>query len=243
MSLRRRAFVSSPTVVGRTTTAPGPRRSLVTRTGGPGFSVNYATANGTATTTGNDYVAKSASSALADGRHSRPCLSPSRATHHIEIERNLFPQSLQRHQTASRSADAQARQILNARSGSLSINDVSITEGQQRTTTPDLYFTRAGGNASLQDPLRNRHSRRRRPTTIIPGPPGRSVSLPASPRDISVIIKGDTKIEPTRPSRHLSNATNGPRSSTARALDHSQRRWDSPFFQPCAQRYRFRHAI
>ena len=126
----------------------------VTRSGGTAaFDVNYATADGTATTADGDYVANSDTLHFGANATRRPSRSSINGDTKVEAN-ETFNVNLSGATNGATISDGQGiGTIINDDAapvaGSISINDVTITEGNTGTQLATFTVTRSGGTAAF----------------------------------------------------------------------------------------------
>ncbi|MEA2834747.1 MAG: hypothetical protein QOG66_2949 [Methylobacteriaceae bacterium] len=185
----------------------------VTRTGGTAaFSVNYATADGTATTADSDYIAKSGTLNFAAGINTQTISVTVDGDTKVEPNETFSVNLSSPTNGATISNATGTGTILNDdTSGSISIGNASVTEGNAGTTTATFTVTRTGGTA----PFSVNYATADGSGTIADNDyVARSGTLNfaagINTQTISVTVNGDTKFEPDETfSVKLSGATNG----------------------------------
>jgi hypothetical protein len=121
----------------------------VTRSGGAApFAVNFATADGTATTADSDYVANSGTLNFGAGVNTQTISVTINGDAKVESDETFSVNLSAATNAATISDNSGAGSITNDdQSGSVSINDVTITEGDSGTKIATFTVTRSGGAA------------------------------------------------------------------------------------------------
>ena len=179
----------------------------VTRSGGTAaFDVNYATSDGTATVADSDYVA--ASNTLHFGANQNTQTISVTINGDTKVEANeTFNVVLSNATNGATISDSQGVGTITnddaaAIAGSVSINDVTISEGDSGTKVATFTVTRSGGTAAFDVNFatseRDRHCRRQR---LCRGLQHAALRSQREHGDRSRSpINGDTKWRRTRPS-------------------------------------------
>ena len=178
--------------------------------------MNYATSNGTATTGDRRLCRGLQQSAF---RRQREHAERSRYTINgdTKVEPNeTFNVGLSGATNGATISDGQGTATITnddaaPTAGSVSINDVTISEGQQRQKVATFTVTRSGGTAAFDVNYATSDGTATSPTATMPRPPTRCISGPTRTRRRSRSRSTATpRWSRTRPSRSLlSNATNG----------------------------------
>jgi hypothetical protein len=186
----------------------------VSHTGTAAFSVDYATANGTATA-GSDYVATSNTLNFAAGSGAAQSQTVSVTINGdttVEPNETFFVNLL----NATGGGTVVKSQGIGTISnddavGNISIGDVTIAEGNAGTSTATFTVTRTGGNAAFDLTYATADGTATAGSDYVAQPTG-SVSFAAGDltKTISVTINGDTTVEPDETFFvNLLNATGG----------------------------------
>jgi serralysin len=188
----------------------------VTRSGGTAaFAVNYATADGTATA-GSDYVGQPTGTvSFAAGDLTKTISVTIDGDTTVEPDETFFV-NLSGATNGGTIVNAQGRgTIANDDSapvvGNISINDVTITEGDSGTSIATFTVTRSGGTAAFAVNYATADGTATAGSDYVGQPTG-TVSFAAGDlsKTISVTINGDTTVEPDETFFvNLSGATNG----------------------------------
>ncbi|QPF90220.1 Calx-beta domain-containing protein [Bradyrhizobium commune] len=187
-----------------------------TRTGGnAAFDVNFATADGSATTADGDYVAKSGSLHFAQGAVSQTVSVVINGDTKVEGNEN-FHVNLSGATNGATISHAQGTGIIvnddaAPVAGSVSINDVQITEGNNGQQIATFTLTRAGGNAAFDVNFATADGSA---TTADGDYVAKSGTVHfadgVNTQTVSVVVNGDTKVEGNEDFHvSLSGATNG----------------------------------
>ena len=188
----------------------------VTRSGGTAaFDVNYATSDGTATAADGDYVATS--NTLHFGANENTQTISVTINGDTKVEANeTFNVDLSSATNGATISDSQGVGTITnddgaAIAGSVSINDVTISEGNSGTKVATFTVTRSGGTAAFDV---NYATSDGTATTADGDYVATSNTLHfganQNTQTISVTINGDTKVEANETFNvNLSNATNG----------------------------------
>jgi aspartate 1-decarboxylase len=197
----------------------------VTRTGGTAaFDINYATADGTATTADGDYLAKSGTLHFADGVVSQTIsvtvngdtkVEPNE-TYNVNLSGATNGATISHAQGAGTIVNDDVAPV----AGSVSINNVSITEGNNGSQVETFTVTRTGGTAAFDVNFATADGTA---TTANGDYMAKSGTLHFADgvlsQTISVTINGDTKVEPNETYNvNLSGATNGATISHAQGV-------------------------
>jgi Calx-beta domain len=188
----------------------------VTRTGGTAaFSVNYATQDGTATTADNDYVASSSTLQFAANETSKTVSVTINGDTKVEANETFNVNLTGATNGATISKGVGVGTIINDDvapvAGSVTINDVSITEGNSGTQLATFTVTRTGGTAAFSV---NYATQDGTATTADNDYVASSSTLQFAANEmsktVSVTINGDTKVEANETFNvNLTGATNG----------------------------------
>ncbi|MBR1122684.1 VCBS repeat-containing protein [Bradyrhizobium lablabi] len=186
----------------------------VTRTGGTAaFSVNYTTANGTAIA-GADYSANSGTLNFAAGVNSQTISVP--VFGDVGVEGNeTFVVNLSGATNGATIADGQGiGTIINddaaAAAGSVSINDVMITEGNSGTPMATFTVTRTGGTAAFSVSYATANGSATAGGDYAADVGTLNFAAGVNSQTISIPIFGDAAVESNETFFvNLSNATNG----------------------------------
>ncbi|MBR1216351.1 VCBS repeat-containing protein, partial [Bradyrhizobium sp. JYMT SZCCT0180] len=188
----------------------------LTRTGGnAAFDVNFATADGSATAADGDYVAKTGSVHFDAGVNTQTISIVVNGDTKVEANES-FNVNLSGVTNGATVAKAQGLStIVNDDAapvaGSLSIGDVTITEGDNGTRTATFTVTRTGGSAAFDVHYATQAS-------SASGADGDYVAkggdlhfdAGVNTQTISIVVNGDTKVEANETFNvNLSDATNG----------------------------------
>jgi hypothetical protein len=189
----------------------------VSHTGTAAFSVNYATADGSATA-GSDYVATSNTLNFAAGSGAAQSQTVSVTINGdttVEPDETFFVNLLNPTNGGTIVKSQGIGTITNddtaAGVGNISITDVTIAEGNAGTSFATFTVTRTGGNAAFDLTYATADGTATAGTDYVAQPTS-TVSFAAGDltKTISVAINGDTTIEPDETFFvNLSNATNG----------------------------------
>ena len=187
----------------------------VTRTGGTAaFDVNYATADGTATA-GSDYVAQPTGTvSFAAGDLTKTISVTINGDTTVEPDETFFVNLLGATNGGTIVKSQGTGTITNddtAGVGNISINDVTITEGNAGTSTATFTVTRTGGTAAFDVNYATADGTATAGSDYVAQPTG-TVSFAAGDltKTISVTINGDTTVEPDETFFvNLLGATNG----------------------------------
>ena len=195
----------------------------VTRSGGTAaFDVNYATADGTATTGNHDYAATSGSLHFGANENSKTVSVPINGDTNVEPNETFGVLLSAATNGAAISHGQGTGTIINddaaPAAGSVSINDVAITEGNNGSQLATFTVTRSGGTAAFDV---NYATADGTATTGNHDYAATSGSLHfganENSKTVSVAINGDTSVEPNETfGVGLSGATNGA------AISHGQ---------------------
>jgi hypothetical protein len=190
----------------------------VTRTGGTAaFSVNYGTGDGTATSNGTvsvgyDFVGKSGTLSFGNGVNSQT-ISVTIAGDAIAEPNEIFFVNLFGATNGATIADAQGiGTIVNddGGPGSISINDVTITEGNSGTQIATFTVTRSGGSAAFSVDFATNSSTALAGSDFVANSGTLNFSAGTNTQTISVTINGDATVESDEIFYvNLMNATNG----------------------------------
>jgi hypothetical protein len=188
----------------------------VTRTGGTAaFDINYATADGTATA-GSDYLAQPTSTlSFAAGDLTKTVSVTINGDTTVESNETFFVNmsgatnggNITRSQGTGTIVNDDSTAIV----GNISINDVSIAEGDSGTRVAIFTVTRSGGTAAFDISYATADGTATGGSDYVAQPTG-TLSFAAGDltKTISVAINGDTAVEPDEAFFvNLSNATNG----------------------------------
>ena len=186
----------------------------VTRSGGTAaFNVNFATANGTATA-GSDYVANSGTLSFGTGVNTRTVSVTVNGDTAFEPDETFFV-NLSGATNGATITDSQGRgTIVNddagAVAGAVSINDVSVTEGNGGTTTATFTVTRTSGTAAFTVNYATADNTAQSGSDYVATSGTLSFASGVNTQTVSVTINGDTVFEPNETFFvNLSGATNG----------------------------------
>jgi uncharacterized delta-60 repeat protein len=191
----------------------------VTRSDGTAaIDVDFATADGSATTADNDYVATSGTLHFAAGVKSQAISVAINGDTKIESDETFSVNLSGATNGATISHGSAAGTITNDdAAGSISINDVTISEGDSGSKFATFTVTRSGGTAAFDVNFATSDGSA---TTADNDYAANAGTLHfgdgVNTQEISVAINGDTKVEPDEVfSVNLSDATNGA------AINHS----------------------
>ena len=189
----------------------------VTRSGGTAaFDVNYATSNGTATVADGDYVAASNTLHFATNENAQTISVTINGDTKVEPN-ETFNVVLSNATNGATLSDSQGVGTITnddavaAVAGSVSINDVTISEGNSGTKVATFTVTRSGGTAAFDVNYATSDGT----ATVADGDyvaASNTLHFGANEntQTISVTINGDTKVEANETFNVvLSNATNG----------------------------------
>jgi len=186
----------------------------VSHTGTAAFSVDYATANGTATA-GSDYVATSNTLNFAAGSGAAQSQTVSVTINGdttVEPNETFFVNLLNATNGGAIVKSQGIGTISNDDAvGSISINDVTIAEGNAGTSIATFTVTRTGGTAAFDLTYATADGTATAGSDYVAQPTG-TVSFAAGDltKTISVTINGDTTVEPNETFFvNLLGATNG----------------------------------
>ena len=186
----------------------------VTRSGGTAaFNVNFATADNTATA-GSDYVATSGTLSFGNGVNSRTVSVTINGDTTFESSESFFL-NLSGATGGATITDPQAiGTILNddpgASSGSLTINDVSVVEGNNGTTAATFTITRTGGTAAFAVNYATADGTAASGSDYVAMSGTLSFATGVNTQTITVTVNGNTVFEPNETFFvNLSAATNG----------------------------------
>ena len=202
----------------------------ISRTGGTAaFAVDYATSNGSATA-GSDYVAIPLTTLnFAAGETAKTVLSPSMATRSVEGNETFSLNLSNAVGPGATIADATgAGTIVNDDSapvvGNISINDVSLSEGNSGTKLATFTVSRAGGTAAFSVNYATANGSATAGSDYV-ALASTTLNFAAgdTARTISVTINGDTNVEGNEPSSSIwpMRLVPGPASSMPRASARS----------------------
>src|SRR5215212_159120 len=199
---------------------------MVSHTGTAAFSVNYATANGSATA-GSDYVATSNTLNFAAGSGAAQSQTISVTINGdttVEPDETFFVNLLNPTNGGTIVKSQGTGTITNddtaAGVGNISIADVTVAEGNAGTSIATFTVTRTGGNAAFDLTYATADGTATAGNDFVAQPTG-TVSFAAGDltKTISVTINGDTTVEPDETfSVNLLNASNGGNIVDARGL-------------------------
>jgi hypothetical protein len=186
---------------------------VVTRSGGSGaFSLQFATADGTATAASGDYVAKNGPLQFAAGVNSQTisiavngdALIESNETFKVKLSGAPSGVTITR-------AEATATITNDDVAGSVVINNVTVTEGANGQTMANFTVTRSGGSAAFDVNFATADGTATAASgdyTALNGPLRFNVG--ETTKTISIAVKGDTVVEANETFKVLlSGATNG----------------------------------
>ena len=197
----------------------------VTRSGGTAaFGVNYATSNGTATVADNDYLA--ASGTLSFGANENTKTISVTINGDTKVEANeTFNVVLSNATNGATISDSQGVGTITnddgaAIAGSVSINDVTISEGNSGTKVETFTVTRSGGTAAFGVNYATSNGSATVGDNDYHAASGTlNFGANENTKTISVTINGDTKVEGNETFNVLlSNATNGATISDGRGV-------------------------
>jgi hypothetical protein len=185
----------------------------LTRTGGSAaFDVNFATTDGTATTADGDYVTKSGTVHFADGVNTQSVSVVVNGDTRVEANEtyNVNLSGATNGATISH-AQGVGTIVNDDASGSVSIGDATITEGNNGSQIETFTVTRTGGNAAFDVNFATAdgtattadgdYVQQHGPLHFAAG---------VNTQTISVVVNGDTKVEVNETYNvNLSGATNG----------------------------------
>jgi Calx-beta domain len=188
----------------------------VTRTGGTAaFNVNYATSDGGAMVGDGDYVATSGTLSFGANVNTQPISVTINGDTNVESDQSFFVNLSGATNGAAINDSLGIGTILNDDStvavGSVSISDVSITEGNSGTKVATFTVTRTGGTAAFNVNYATSDGG----ATVADGDYVAASGTLAfganvNTRTISVTINGDTRVESDQSFYvNLSGATNG----------------------------------
>ena len=188
----------------------------VTRSGGTAaFDVNFATSNGTATVADGDYVA--ASNTLHFGANQNTQTISVTINGDTKVEANeTFNVDLSNATNGATISDSQGVGTITnddgaAIAGSVSINDVTISEGNSGTKVATFTVTRSGGTAAFDVNFATSNGTATvADSDYVAASNTLHFGANQNTQTISVTINGDTKVEANETFNVvLSNATNG----------------------------------
>ena len=188
----------------------------VTRSGGTAaFDVNFATSNGTATVADSDYVA--ASNTLHFGANENTQTISVTINGDTKVEANeTFNVVLSNATNGATISDSQGVGTITnddgaAIAGSVSINDVTISEGNSGTKVATFTVTRSGGTAAFDVNFATSNGTATvADSDYVAASNTLHFGANQNTQTISVTINGDTKVEANETFNVvLSNATNG----------------------------------
>ena len=188
----------------------------VTRSGGTAaFDVNFATSNGTATVADGDYVA--ASNTLHFGANQNTQTISVTINGDTKVEANeTFNVALSNATNGATISDSQGVGTITnddgaAIAGSVSINDVTISEGDSGTKVATFTVTRSGGTAAFDVNFATSNGTATvADSDYVAASNTLHFGANQNTQTISVTINGDTKVEVNETFNvALSNATNG----------------------------------
>ena len=188
----------------------------VTRSGGTAaFDVNFATSNGTATVADSDYVA--ASNTLHFGANQNTQTISVTINGDTKVEANeTFNVVLSNATNGATISDSQGVGTITnddgaAIAGSVSINDVTISEGNSGTKVATFTVTRSGGTAAFDVNFATSNGTATvADSDYVAASNTLHFGANQNTQTISVTINGDTKVEANETFNVvLSNATNG----------------------------------
>ena len=197
----------------------------VTRSGGTAaFAVNYATSNGSATVADNDYAA--ASGTLNFGANENTKTFSVTINGDTKVEGNeTFNVGLSNATNGATISDGQGVGTITnddaaAIAGSVSINDVTISEGNSGTKVETFTVTRTGGTAAFGVNYATSNGTATVADNDYVAASGTlNFGANENTKTISVTINGDTKVEANETFNIvLSNATNGATISDGRGV-------------------------
>ena len=197
----------------------------VTRSGGTAaFGVNYATSNGSATVGDNDYLA--ASGTLNFGANENTKTFSVTINGDTKVEANeTFNVGLSNATNGATISDGQGVGTITnddgaAIAGSVSINDVTISEGNSGTKVETFTVTRSGGTAAFGvNYATSNGSATVGDNDYLAASGTLNFGANENTKTISVTINGDTKVEGNETFNVLlSNATNGATISDGRGV-------------------------
>ena len=197
----------------------------VTRSGGTAaFAVNYATSNGSATVGDNDYAA--ASGTLNFGANENTKTFSVTINGDTKVEANeTFNVGLSNATNGATISDGQGVGTITnddgaAIAGSVSINDVTISEGNSGTKVETFTVTRSGGTAAFAVNYATSNGSATVGDNDYAAASGTlNFGANENTKTISVTINGDTKVEGNETFNVLlSNATNGATISDGRGV-------------------------
>jgi hypothetical protein len=174
----------------------------VTRTGGTAaFDVNYATADGTATA-GSDYVGQPTGTvSFATGDLTKTISVTVNGDTTVELNETFFVNLLSATNGGTITKSQGTGTITNDDSapgvGNISINDVTITEGNAGTSIATFTVTRSGGTAAFDLNYATADGTATAGSDYVGQPTG-AVSFATGDlsKTISVTVNGDTTVEP-----------------------------------------------
>jgi hypothetical protein len=186
-----------------------------TRSGGTAaFDVNFATANGSATTADGDYVANSGMLSFGTGVNTQTVSVTVNGDVTVEPNED-FVVDLSGATNGATIADSQGLGTItnddSAPAGSVSIDDVSIAEGNAGTTLMTFTATRSGGTAAFDVNFATADgSATTADGDYVANSGMLSFGTGVNTQTVSVTVNGDTTVEPNEDFVvDLSGATNG----------------------------------
>jgi hypothetical protein len=184
----------------------------VTRTGGTAaFSVNFATANGSATT-GSDYQAASGTLNFGSGVTSQTISVPIIGDTSVESDETFFVNLSGSTNGATISRTQATGTIVNddSAASSITIADISIFEGNTGTQTATFTVTRTGGSGAFAVNYATANGTASAGSDYVATSGALTFGSGVNTQTISVTINGDTTSEPNETLFiNLSGATNG----------------------------------
>ena len=189
----------------------------VTRSGGTAaFDVNYATSNGTATVADNDYVATSNTLHFGANENTKTISVTINGDTKVEPD-ETFNVVLSNATNGATISDGQGVGTITnddavvAVAGSVSINDVTISEGNSGTKVATFTVTRSGGTAAFDvNYATSDGTATVADSDYVAASNTLHFGANENTKTISVTINGDTKVEANETFNVvLSNATNG----------------------------------
>jgi Ca2+-binding RTX toxin-like protein len=184
----------------------------VTRSGGSAaFSLNYVTADGTAVAN-SDYVSKSGSLSFGNGVNSQQISITILGDTVAEGTESFFV-NLSGATNGANITDAQGQGTIfndDAGAGSVTINDVTITEGNANTQVATFTVTRAGGSAAFTVNFATANGTATAGSDYVANSGTLNFGSGVNSQTISITINGDAAVEPNETFFvNLSGATNG----------------------------------
>ena len=194
----------------------------LTRTGGTAaFTVNYSTADGSAFAA-SDYVSASGTVSFGAGANSATLSVVVYGDTSFEADETFAVNLLGATNGATISDASAVGTILNDDSpvaGSLSINDIQISEGDSGTKIASFTLTRVGGTAAFDVNYATANGSASAPSDYVAASGTISFGAGVNSKTLSIIVNGDSSVESDDTFRvNLSGATNGATISDATGI-------------------------